>query len=61
MRKILIAIAIGATALVAAACGPSSGTAGTSAAPLESTAPSMSTAPLESPSQAMPSESPASS
>ena len=61
MRKTLIAIALGATALIAAACGGSgtSSTPGVSAAPLEST-------PVESigasPSmEVLPSESPASS
>lgn len=61
MRKTLIAIALGLTALAAAACGNSGSSAGTdtgaSAAPLESTDT------LASPSDMLesPSESPASS
>ena len=52
MRKTLIAIAIGLTALAAAACGGSGATTGTdsSAAPLESASPSdMLASPSESP------------
>jgi ABC-type glycerol-3-phosphate transport system substrate-binding protein len=64
MRKTLIAIAIGAMALAAAACGPanSSPSTGATAAPLESTSPIESGSPMASPSDVtLPSESPASS
>jgi ABC-type glycerol-3-phosphate transport system substrate-binding protein len=61
VRKTLIAIALGASALVAAACGPgasspSTGAGGATTAPLESASPMVSATPLASPS-----ESPASS
>jgi len=61
MRKTMIAIALGLTALVAAACGNSGSSAGTgaSAAPLESTPVLVS--PSASDMLASPSESPASS
>ena len=63
MRKTLIAIALGLTALAGAACGGSgSGTGTGSSAPLES-APTLASPSggLESPSEMAPSGSPASS
>jgi hypothetical protein len=52
MRKTLLAIILGCTALVAAACGGGAGSPGTSLEPIESL-------PLESvPAESMPAESP---